>query len=513
MFVLSVAIGAVQAFALARGLARYGQRLAVHGVSLDVLAELRLQLFDRLETRVPGARGLASGGVLAGFVSDADVVASGFAKTAGAAVDVTSSAVMGVVLTSLVYPPVGVLLLAGVLTVIATAAVVSRLGRGAARGEAALRSELADSVMETVRSAPELASYGREDLVHDRLADIRSRSVRAARRRALTSGLATAVATVASGATLIAILHAGVEAAHARRLSGVLVAVVVFAAMAVLDQCAVVPAALADRDAAASARERLDRLALLAVPVEEPAADHSPPVGVPVGVVLDRASVEAEGAVLLDSVSFDLRPGERIALVGASGSGKTTVVNTVLHFLRCAGGRVSLGGVDLAEMRREGIAGHLAWVGEDSHLFAASVEENLRVACPSASDAEILGALEQVGLGAWAASLPDGLSTLIGAGGRPVSAGERQRLGLARALIGRSRIMVLDEPTAHLDPSSAQELTGQLLRAAGSRSVLLVSHDPGVRARVDSVLEMEKGRVVGRTGGGRTAASIRDVRP
>jgi ABC-type transport system involved in cytochrome bd biosynthesis fused ATPase/permease subunit len=142
------------------------------------------------------------------------------------------------------------------------------------------------------------------------------------------------------------------------------------------------------------------------------------------------------------------------------------------------------------------IARHAAWLAEETHVFAATLSDNLRVARPSASDAECVDALERVGLGAWYRPVPDGLDTILGAGGRPLSAGERQRLGMARAVLSGATLLLLDEPAAHLDPESSPRVLSELLGAAGSRSVLVVSHGPGIAEHVDAVVRLDAGRVV-----------------
>jgi ABC-type transport system involved in cytochrome bd biosynthesis fused ATPase/permease subunit len=183
--------------------------------------------------------------------------------------------------------------------------------------------------------------------------------------------------------------------------------------------------------------------------------------------------------------------------VGASGSGKTSAVHALLHFVACSAGHASLGGVDVGDMTREGIARLAGWVPDETHVFAASLADNLRLARPSASDAECLAILDRAGLATWGAALPDGLATLLGTGGRPVSAGERQRIGLARALLAGSPVLLLDEPTAHLDPATAAQVLPDLLDAAGDRSVLVVSHDPAIVGYVDKVVALDAGRLAG----------------
>jgi thiol reductant ABC exporter CydC subunit len=498
VFVLSVAIGLVQAFALGRGLARYFQRLGIHDVSLDVLGRLRLDLYDTLEPLVPGGLGPnGSGAVLSGFVSDTDTVATAFAKKTTAAIDVTASVVLGAGVAILVEPTVGAVLLAGALGVVVVAGALARIGRVGFQREAAARTELAGSVIDAMRVARELVAYGREDLVAGRLEEIRRRSDAGAARRAFATGLGRAGATFAAAAALVAVVAVGIAVHDAGHLSGVMLAVEAFVALAVYDSCASLPMVLADTAAARVAADRLGRLARLEAPVDEPEIDRSPPAGV-VSAALDDVRVVHGETVALDGLSVQLAPGRRVALVGRSGSGKTSALHALLHFVPCAHGQASIGGIDVAEMTRTGIARHVGWMAETTHVFATSLGDNLRIAAAGASDAQCLAALGRVGLAAWFASLPDGLATLLGVAGRPMSAGERQRLGLARALLAGGNVLLLDEPTAHIDPTSSTAVLDELVDATGARAVLVVSHEPDLGRLVDEVVTLDGGRVVGR---------------
>ena len=503
---LCIAIGAVQAFSLGRGLARYCQRLGVHRLSLGVLGRLRLHLYDVVVPLVPGALGAdGSGEVLSGFVSDTELLAEGFARATTATVDITASILFGAVLAAVCDPLLGGVVLGGGLAVVAVSFVLARFGRVLDARVASERARLAGSVVQTARSARELVAFGRRDLVEGRMEEVRRRSASLEARRALVNGLARGGAVAAAGGVLIAVTAAGLAAGRAGRLSGVALAVVAFATLAVMDQCAGAPGALAGTNSAAAAAGRLRWLERLPPPVLEPAVDGSrDAVGGP--GALDGAETRGtDGAPVLRGVSFGIAPGEHVALVGPSGSGKTTAVNALLHFVACSAGKATLGGVDVAAMTRQGIASLAGWVPDRTHVFAATLAANLRLACPAAGDDECLAALERVGLGPWVATLADGLATSLGSGGRPVSAGERQRIGLARALLAGTPLLLLDEPTAHLDPASSAVALGELLDAGGDRSVLVISHEPDISDRADKVVTLVAGRVTGVRPGGRTA--------
>lgn len=216
--------------------------------------------------------------------------------------------------------------------------------------------------------------------------------------------------------------------------------------------------------------------------------------------VPDSTRLELEGVTVrhegrtepsLDAVSLTVEPGETVALVGPSGVGKSTLLNVVLGFAVPDEGRVRVGGRDLAELDPERWRSRIAWVPQRPHLFAGTIAENVRLARPDADDAAVVAALRDAGAYDFVAELPDGERTLLGEDGSGLSAGQRQRLAIARAFLADRPLLLLDEPTASLDGETEAGIVDAVRRLAAGRTVLLVVHRPALLAVADRVVTLE----------------------
>jgi ATP-binding cassette, subfamily C, bacterial CydD len=200
--------------------------------------------------------------------------------------------------------------------------------------------------------------------------------------------------------------------------------------------------------------------------------------------------------LVLDGLDLQLLPGETVALVGPSGSGKTTVASLLLRFAEPSSGRVTVGGIDLAECRTELWRRLIAWVPQRPTIFRGSVLENIRLGDESASHGAVRDAAVMAGADRFIRSLPSGYETLVGDGGRPLSAGERRRIALARAFVRDAPFVILDEPTADLDRVSADVVAEAVERLRAGRTVLLIAHRPEIVEHADRVVVLGGGTVV-----------------
>jgi ABC-type multidrug transport system fused ATPase/permease subunit len=235
-------------------------------------------------------------------------------------------------------------------------------------------------------------------------------------------------------------------------------------------------------------------LTLLEAPPEVASAGvRAAPSPVAAAVRFERVSFAypARPGLVLNGLELELSPGETVALVGASGAGKSTVASLLLRLAEPTAGRITVGGVDLANCDTEAWRRQLAWVPQQPTIFRGTVADNIRLGradVKSVRDAAMLAGADR-----FVEALPFGYDTLVGDGGRPLSAGERRRIALARAFARDAPLVILDEPTADLDRTSAEVVAEAIERLRQSRTVLLIAHRPELALRADRVVVLEGG--------------------
>jgi thiol reductant ABC exporter CydC subunit len=476
---LTVAIVGVRFFGLARPLTRYLERLASHDLALRVLGRVRVHVYRDIEPLAPAQlEGYRQGDLLARMVADVDALQNLHLRAIGPPLVALLAGAVVVGVAAAFLPAAGLVLAVGlVVGGVVVPALAGWLGRRGGRRQAAARGELSAELVEILRAAPELVAYGGEAEAHARLRAADGTLVRLARRDALVGGLADGAGLAVVGATVAGVLAVAVHASADGHLDRVLIAMLALLALASFEAVQPLAAAARELSVTLAAGGRVLELADRQAAVVDPVAPLPAPSW-PFAVALEdvRARYGPGERAALDGVSLRLEPGCRVALVGPSGAGKTTVVNLLLRFLDPEAGRVTLAGRDLREYRQADVRHAIAVAGQDSHLFSASIRENVCLARPGASDEDVEAALRRARLWSWVAGLPDGLDTAVGEEGRELSGGQRQRLVLARALLVDAPVLVLDEPTAHLDPLTARALVDDVFAAAGDRSVLLITH-------------------------------------
>jgi ATP-binding cassette subfamily C protein CydD len=255
-------------------------------------------------------------------------------------------------------------------------------------------------------------------------------------------------------------------------------------------------AAYQDRLHATGAAEALIDLPPLPEPAPVRAIRTVPAQGVTVAFSDVRLTWDPARGPALDGLSFRVPTGETLILAGPSGAGKSSVIEILLGFVRPDSGRVTINGADITDLVPQALARLTAWIGQRPTLFAGTIRENILFARPEASDQEVADAARAARVDGFAATLPAGLDTQVGEAGYGLSGGQAQRIAIARAFLKNAPLLLLDEPTAHLDPATEAEVLDSLRRLALGRTVILASHSSAAHAFGGRRLDIRAGRAV-----------------
>ena len=505
---LGAAVVGVRAFALSRATFRYTERLASHDAALRQLAVTRGDLVRRLVPLAPdGLSQTRRGSVLGALVDDVDELQNLPLRVVLPLVSSAAVAVGAVVLVAVVWWPAALTLLA----CLVVAGLVATLwgwaaGSRAERDIAPLRARLADAVLDQLGSLDVLIAYGAEAAGRDRVrradADLR----RAVTRRAVAQAGTTAVVSVLAGlASLLAVIVAAPAVGGA--LTAPAFAVTVLVPMAVFEVFTAVPLAASAWRQVRGAATRIAGAVPQTVPPELPdetrdgdaaADDAVSPAPLRDGIALRSVSARWPGAAdaSLRGVDLTVRPGERLLVVGSSGAGKTTLAHVLVRFLQPTAGAYELGGVDVRSVDDDAVRATVGLCEQQPMLFDEDIRQNLLFARDTATDAELEAVLGRVGLGDWLRER-GGLSARVGERGALVSGGQAQRIALARGILHGFPVLVLDEPTAGVDPDASDALLTDLLGAVGpDQAVVLISHVTVPPGLVDRAVRLEDGHLV-----------------
>jgi ATP-binding cassette subfamily C protein CydC len=497
---LIIPVYLVRLFGVSRAGARYAERLVSHDLTFGLLAGFRTWFYARLEPLAP-ARLLRyrSGDLLSRIVGDVEELQNVYLRiVAPVAVAFVTSLLTFVLLYSfgplLALVALGFLLAAG----IGVPLLIRRLVRGLGRKQLELRGELNARIVDGVQGAQDLMAFGREEDQEYAVATLNRRLGRLQGRMAFITGLQDALGDLLMNLAMLSVLVLAIPLVSEGEVRGVYLA---FLALVVLGSFeAVQPLGTAFQFLGRSigAGERLFEI----VDAEPEVSDPAKPLPLPGDHELEFDGVgfryETGDGPALEDISFALKRGKRVAVVGPSGAGKSTLARLMLRFWDPTSGRITLGGQDVRGYAQDGVRRLIGVVSQDTHVFNDTLRANLLLARSQATDDDLRRVLALAQLSGFVERLPGGIESPLGEQGLKLSGGERQRLSIARTLLKNAPLLVLDEPTANLDPATERDLLDAIYRATQDRATLVITHRLVRMQEMDEILVLERGRIVER---------------
>lgn len=493
---IQVAVVGVRFFGITRAVFRYLERLVSHNTTFKILTRLRTWFYAALEPLAP-ARLLhyRSGDLLSRIVADVDTLEDFYVRVLAPPL-VAVAVLVGMLIFMATFTPALALVLLGGMLLLGLGVPLLARNLGATPGQQAVtaRAALNAALVDGVQGMADVVAFGAED---DQLAHITGLSddlMHQQRRMAWLDGLQAALGVLVVSLTMVSVLWVAIPVVDAVNL-----ATLALATIASFEAVTPLPLTFQHLEGNLAAAGRLVEMVEAVTPaVIDPPGPHPQPEGYDLtveGLTFHYPGVES-GPPALHDVSFRVRQDETVAIVGPSGAGKSTLVNLLLRFWDYDTGTITLGEHDLRAYPADTVRALTGVVAQQTHLFNTTIRENLMIARPDASEAEIVTAAERAQLNTFIEGLPEGYATLVGEQGLGLSGGERQRVAIARALLKDAPLLVLDEATANLDAVTEAAVLDAVWALAAGRTTLIITHRLAGLDRADRILVLDGGRIV-----------------
>lgn len=497
---LQVAIVGVRFFGISRGLFRYLERLVSHEVTFRLLARLRVWFYRELEPLAP-ARLLAyqSGDLLARIVADIGTLENLYLRVIAPPAIALLVALLAAILMGSFDPRLALMLLAFLFAAavglpLLTGALSRRTGQRMVSARSAMNSELVDGI----QGIADLLAFGRGGGYLEKVRSLSHDLGNLQLRMASIGGFGNASIGLLMNLATIVVLIVAIPMISQGALDGVYLALLTMVVIASFEAVLPLPQAFQYLENSLEAGRRLFEIVDAKPAVTDPEVPTPLPDDAFLRVENLRFAYDQVDLPALDGLSFELPSGGTLAIVGPSGAGKSTLLRLLLRFWDYEDGEIWLDGQKLRACDQEAVRARIGVVSQHTYLFNATVRENLLLARPGATKAEMIQAARRAQIHEFILSLPDGYDTMIGEQGLRLSGGQRQRLAIARALVKDVPMLILDEPTANLDALTERSVLGSLREAAKGRTVLTVTHRIVGLEAADEILVLGGGRIVER---------------
>ncbi len=489
----------VRGAAILRTAGRYAERLVSHDATFRVLQHLRVFTFSRTLPLSPG--GLArfrQADLLNRLVADVDTLDHLYLRVISPLV--SALVVILVVTYGLSWLDTSLALTLGTIMLLLLALlppVFYRAGKPIGTHLTLLRSRYRTQLTTWLQGQAELTVFGAQTAFRRQLADTEQAWLTQQQRQARLTGLSQALMLICTGFTVTAMLWLAATGIGGDTQPGALIALFVFAALAAFEALVPVTGAFQHMGQVIASATRVNQILHQQPAVTFTTTTPSATVTTTAALSLQQVSFTYPGQPLpvLQDITLDIAPGEHIALLGRTGCGKSTLLQLLTRAWDCDAGSITLNDLPLAQWSEPALRDMMSVVPQRVHIFSATLRDNLLLAAPQASDAQLSQQLEQVGLGNLLET-PEGLNAWIGEGGRQLSGGEQRRLGLARALLHPAPLVLLDEPTEGLDADTEQKILHLLRENTLGKTVLIITHRLHDLASLDRICVLDNGRLV-----------------
>lgn len=497
---LMVTIVGVRFFGLSRAVFRYLERNVSHDVTFRVLSQIRVKFYQGIEPLAPARLlNFRSGDLLSRIVADVEIQQNLFLRVFAPTL-VALLVLFGYGLFLARYDLRFSFILAACFLIAGLVIPwgINSLSHSVGRQLVALKAELNTQVADSLWGITELVAYGQAQTHLAKILQTEKNLIGQQRQIAKLSAISSALTGMFASLGLWLVLVLGILLVEKGKLSGVnlgMLALGTFSSFEALYPLALVPHYLEQNCAAA------DRLLEL-IETEPILKDNGVVSPIPEGLSFSFQDVSfrysQEESWALKHLTFRIPQHGKVAIIGHSGAGKTSIVNLLLRFWEYDMGRIDLGGHSIREYTPEDARRLIGVVTQRTHLFNATIRENLLLANPKGTDEELIQAARQAKLHDFIVSLPQGYDSLVGEGGFALSGGQRQRLAIARVLLKNAPILILDEAMAGLDPLTERKVMDEIFHLMEGRTTLVITHRLTGLERMDEILVMDRGQIVER---------------
>jgi len=502
--VLQVAIVGVRFFGISRGLFRYLERYFSHQATFHLLAQMRSRFYQGLEPLAPARLvDRHSGDLTSSLLGDSAALEDFYLRAVAPPLSAALAAAATAVFLYGIDPRLALALLCFLASSgIGVPLLLRKISRAPGKMAVDSRANLNALLVDGIQGLPELLAYGQEKNWADKVSEAGLQWQKAQARLSVSSGFESGLMVLGANLGMLACLIVGITLVESGQMEGFLLAVVCLAALATFEAISPLPSAARTLEISLASADRLFEV-IDSVPEVAGDGDLQPPRNYQLEVNDLTFCYPGSVQPALQGLTFRLSEGKRTAIVGQSGSGKSTLVNLLLRFWnygpeRGGQGEIRLGGEDLKLYDDDALRKWLSVVPQEPYLFNAPVIDNIQLGSLGAQNEKVLAAADAAQIHDFAKSLPKGYDSWVGEDGLRLSAGERQRIAIARALVREAPILILDEPTSNLDTVTERKVLEKILNSGGRRSILLLTHRFVLMEEMDEILVLANGQVVER---------------